>query len=319
MITVLVAHDDPEPFRADLEARFPQLRFVYATSPEAVPEALAAHAPEVAFSVKHSGFPGPAHRLIVQHRSIRWVHVGGSGYDHLQPWDRMRVTVTNSVGILSRFLAETTTGAMLALNCGLVGYLAQQRERVWQPRPFPPLAEQTLLVVGLGHIGLHVAANAKALGMEVIAVRRSGEPQPSVDEVHPPPALLDLLPRADVVSVHVPHNEETTHLIDAAALAAMKPDALLLNTARGAVVDEAALVRALAAGRLRGAYLDVFEVEPLPTSSPLWAMPNVLVTPHAADNVTAWPSRFARLFADNLERWLAGEPLVNVVLPVGAG
>ena len=107
----------------------------------------------------------------------------------------------------------------------------------------------------------------------------------------------------------------TRHLVDAAALAAMRPGAFLLNAARGAVVDEAALVDALRDGHLGGAYLDVFETEPLPAASPLWAMDNVLITPHASDVVVGWPARFAAHFADNLERWLAGKTLENVVDP----
>ena len=149
--------------------------------------------------------------------------------------------------------------------------------------------------------------------MRVIGVRRSRSPHPAVDETLGPDLLHQALGRADVVSMHVPASAATRHLVDAAALAAMKPGALLVNAARGAVVDEPALVEALRRGHLAGAYLDVFETEPLPPQSPLWAMDNVLLTPHAADAVVDWPRRFAAHFADNLERWLAGEPLVNVV------
>jgi phosphoglycerate dehydrogenase-like enzyme len=151
--------------------------------------------------------------------------------------------------------------------------------------------------------------------MRVIATRRTQAPSPEVDELHPPEALLDLLPRADVVSLHVRLTEATRHLIDARALVAMRPGALLLNTARGPVVDEPALIEALAGGHLGGAYLDVFEEEPLPPSSPLWRLPNVIITPHASDAVHDWAHRFAMLFADNLERWRRGEPLLNVVTP----
>ena len=139
---------------------------------------------------------------------------------------------------------------------------------------------------------------------------------PGVDELFGPGDLYAALGRADYVSLHVRANDETRHLIGAEALAAMKHGAVLINTARGLVVDESALVEALARGHLGGAYLDVFETEPLPGSSPLWDMENVLLTPHAGDNIHGWPRKFVvRLFADNLERWLAGEALVNVVRP----
>ena len=312
---VAILHDTPEDCRDLLEARFPALDFRYATSGEEVLPVLEESDPEAVLSIKHPGFPGPTHRPSVLHPSVRWVHVGGSGYDHMTPWDPERVTLTNSTGVLSPYLAETVIGAILALNGGFLHYVARQRERRWQPRPFVPLGEQTLLVVGPGAIGGRVATRAKALGMHVLAVRRSGVPPPGVDELFGPGDLHAALGRADYVSLHVRANDETRHLIGAEALAAMKHGAVLINTARGLVVDESALVEALARGHLGGAYLDVFETEPLPGSSPLWDMENVLLTPHAGDNVHGWPRKFVRLFADNLERWLAGEALVNVVRP----
>jgi D-2-hydroxyacid dehydrogenase (NADP+) len=179
--------------------------------------------------------------------------------------------------------------------------------------PFRTRSEQTLLVVGLGQIGSHVAANAKALGMRVLAIRRTQTPHPAVDGLYPPEALHEVLGQVDIVSLHLRLSEETRHLIDAPALAAMKPGALLVNTARGPIVDEAALIEALESGHLGGAYLDVFETEPLPPESPLWRLDNVIVTPHAAENIDDWPRRFAAFFADNLDRWRAGEPLKNLV------
>ena len=151
--------------------------------------------------------------------------------------------------------------------------------------------------------------------MRVLAVRRRRTPHPGVDELLAPNELHAALGRADYVSLHVRADDETRHLIDAPALAAMKRGAVLVNTSRGFVVDEAALAGALESGHLGGAYLDVFETEPLPESSPLWSFENVLLTPHASDNIHAWPRKFIRLFADNLERWLAGEALVNRVRP----
>ncbi len=313
MRPVLIAHNEPDDFRDLLAARFPVLRFVYAATAEAVVEGLAAHDPEVVFSVKHPGFPGPAHAPIPRHPSVRWIQVGGSGFDHLAPWDRDRITVTNGAGVLAPYLAESVTGAMLALACGFPNYAAQQRKRRWRPVPFTPLRGRTLLVVGFGHIGECVARNAKALGMRVLATRATPAPHPAADEMHGPDALASLLPQADIVSLHVRLDETTRGLLSREAIAAMKRGTCLLNTSRGAVVDEAALVDALRSGHLGGAYLDVFETEPLPAESPLWTMPNVILTPHASDNIVGWPRRFAELFADNLDRWRAGEPLVNPV------
>ena len=312
---IAVLHDTPEDCRDLLEDRFPDLRFHYATSSEEIGPVLEASDPVAVLSIKHPGFPGPAHRPAVLHPSVRWVHVGGSGYEHLGRWDPERVTLTNSAGVLSPYLAETVIGAILTLNGGFLHYVERRRERRWQPRPFVPLSRQTLLVVGLGAIGGRVATLAKALGMRVLAVRRRRDPHPAVDELLAPDELALALPRADYVTLHVRANEETRHLMDARALAAMKRGAVLVNTSRGLVVDEAALVAALESGHLGGAYLDVFSTEPLPASSPLWDFENVLLTPHASDNIHSWPREFIRLFADNLERWLAGKTLLNVVRP----
>ncbi len=310
---VLVLHDRPEDFRAPLAARFPNLAIEYATSGEAVPAALERLRPDVVFSVKQPNFPPADHRPAVDFPTVEWFQVGGSGYEHILPWDSERLTVTNCAGVLARFLAETVTGAILMLNGGFLRYLDQQRRAEWRQHYFRPLAGQTLAVIGLGQIGGHVAANAQALGMRVLGVRRSKTPHPAVDALYPPEALHQVLAEADAVTLHLRLDEKTRHIIDRAALAAMKPGALLINTARGPVVDEAAVITALEDGHLGGAYLDVFETEPLPADSPLWGLKNLILTPHVADSVPDWPARFAAFFADNLERWLAGEPLENLV------
>ena len=315
MSPVLIAHHEPDDFRDLLDARFPDEEFVYATNAHGVVDALARHDPEVAFSIKHPGFPSSAHVPIPAHPSIRWIQIGGSGFDHLLPWDTARITVTNGAGVLAPYLAESVTGAMLALGGGFLRYVEQQRARQWNPVAFTPVRDRTLLVVGLGRIGECVARNAKALGMQVLATRGSPAPHPAADEVHGPDALPALLPRADFVSLHLRLNPATRGLIGREAFAAMKPGAYLVNTSRGPVVDEAALIDALRSGHLAGAYLDVFETEPLPAESPLWTLPNVLITPHASDNIHGWPRRFAALFADNLDRWRTGEPLLNRVTP----
>ena len=315
MRPVLIAYDQPDEFRDLLSVRFPDVEFVYATNARGVREALAEHDPEVAFSIKHPGFPSPAHAPIPAHPSVRWIQIGGSGFDHLLPWDAARVTVTNGTGVLAPYLAESVTGAMLALGCGFLSYVEQQRARQWKPVAFTPLRDRTLLAVGFGKIGECVACNAKALGMRVVGIRATPAPHPAVNEMHGPEALHALLPAADFVSLHVRLNDATRGLISRTALAAMKPGAYLVNTSRGPIVDETALIGALRSGHLGGAYLDVFETEPLPAESPLWDMPNVLITPHASDNIHGWSRRFAALFADNLDRWRAGERLLNLVKP----
>lgn len=315
MKPVMIAHSEPDALRSLFGHRFPGAPIHYAATPEELVRTLEDYDPEVVLSIKQDSFPASTHRPVVEHPSVRWVQIGGSGYEHLQPWDDARLTVTNCAGVLAAYLAETVTGAILTLNGHFLRYADQQRDRLWRRFPFNPLSGQTLLVVGLGEIGGIVAGNAKALGMRVIATRRSDRPHPAADEIHPAEALPALLGRADFVSLHVRLNDETRHLINRDSLAAMKPGSFLLNSSRGSVVDESALVDAIERGHLAGAYLDVFESEPLPEASPLWGLPNVLITPHTADNIDGWELKFAAFFADNLERWLAGEPLVNLVSP----
>jgi phosphoglycerate dehydrogenase-like enzyme len=188
-----------------------------------------------------------------------------------------------------------------------------QAARRWQPWSFPAISGQTLLIVGTGAIGTAFAARAKAMGLKVIGLARRPEPRAPFDAVRPVAALPEIAGTCDYLSLNVRLAPETRHLVDAAVLAAMRPSAFLLNAARGAVVDETALVAALHERRIAGAYLDVFEDEPLPGTSPLWSFENVLMTPHMSDRVADWELRHARFFMDNLERWLKGEAPVNRV------
>ena len=275
--------------------------------------ALESGGPDVAFSIKHPGFPGETQAPILSAPNLKWLQVGGSGYEQFVPWDKERIVLTNAVGVLSKFLAETVVSAMLSLNCKLPTYAAQQREKIWRMVGFYPISDQTVLVVGAGAIGGYVADYCKALGMTVLGVRDSGRAHPSVDEMYTPDALRSLLPRADVVSLHVRANEDTRKMFNDELFGLMKTGALFINTARGMVVDEAALIRALERGQISNAYLDVFETEPLPSDNPLWTTDNVLITPHASDQVSDWPVRLASFFGDNLEHWLKDEPLVNVL------
>jgi len=171
--------------------------------------------------------------------------------------------------------------------------------------------------VGVGAIGGAVAERARAFGTTVLGVRCSPDGTEPVDELHPPEALPDLLPRADVVVLSLPATADTTGLVDDAFLAAMRPDAVLVNVARGAIVDEAALLRALDAGRPDFAVLDVVGTEPLPADSPLWAHEKVVVTPHSSSGGDGRFARGADLFAENLRRYTAGEPLLHEVRPGG--
>lgn len=312
---LLVLHSTPDEVLPTLLAGCPELSVAVARAPAEVVPALAAHRPGVVFSIKHGGFPGPAHRPAVHAESVRWVHVGGSGYEHLGAWDPARVTVTNSAGVLAPFLAERALAALLALGTGLRAHITDQAHTTWAPTRFRSLRGRTAVVVGLGHTGVALARLLRSLGMTVVGVRRTAQPHPDADEVV---ALADLdavLPRADVLSLHVRLTPETRGLIGSDQLDRLPRGAIVLNSARGPVLDAAALVHHLHADPSARAWLDVFDVEPLPASDPIWSQPGVLVTPHCADQVDDFPVHFARRFASLWQGTRTGRPLPALVSP----
>ena len=249
--------------------------------------------------------------------AVEWVSSSAVGID--QPvFGRLLargVLLTNGVGNNSLAVAQHALTLMLARARRLAEFREHQREERYVRIVCDELTEATVLIVGLGGIGRELARLCSALGMRVLAVRRSSAPEPFVDEVQPTAKLLDLLPVVDYVVLACPLTEETRGLIGPAALAAMKPTSYLVNVTRGEVVDTAALLAALRDGTVAGAALDVFDQEPLPAGHPLWTAPNVTITPHAAASSPLTPKRGARLFIDNLGRWVRGEPLRNVVPP----
>ncbi len=316
MVTILIHSDTPELFEERVRSRFPdrELTFVHCRTYDGIHAALEDARPDIVLSHKFDREPYPG-RAIADAPSVRWIHAGGTGVDHFAPWDERRLVVTNSPGLPRLAMSEYAIGAIYALNQNFPRYHRQQLRREWRRGTVRQSEAGTLVVVGLGRIGRAVCARAKAAGMSVIGVRRRAEPIQEADEVIPVDRLHEALARADYLVVIVPLTEETRGLIDAAALAAMKPGALVVNISRGGVVVDDALVAALESGQVRGACLDVFETEPLPEESPFWDMENVIVTPHVAGFVDGWQHGVADLFCDNLERWLAGKPLNDTVDP----
>ncbi len=312
---ILIAWSDAEGIAERLAARGVAPESLILASTDKAAQAALAERPEVVFSIRMDGSDNAVFADMVAADSVKWIHVGGSGVDHIPRWDEARLKVTNSKGVLAPFLAEVTIGAMISLSFGFAGYAKAQAERRWAPGVFSPLHGKTLAVVGYGAIGEEVAKRARAMGMRVIGVRRTPAPSPHVDDMRAPSALLRTLGEADVVSLHLRLNDETRKSFDAEKFAAMKPGAMFVNTSRGGVVDEPALIAALESGHLSKAYLDVTDVEPLPPESPIWTAPNLILTPHCSDQVDDWYLRFADFFVENLARWRAGDALRNPVAP----
>jgi len=298
-----------------LRKAFPQHTFTRADSDEATLAAIAAA--DVAFSARITR----AHLAAAPR--LRWIHSSAAGVGSMLFPEMVRssVTITNSRGNSSTTIAEHVMAVTLVLFRDLPLAWRRQAEKVWAQNEFDAgasirtLRGTRMLIVGLGSIGGETAQLAAGFGIHVVGIRRRADrpPPPGVAVVVPPEELLAELPSADVVVLAAPETAATRHLIGDRELAQMKDDAVLVNVSRGKLVDEAALLRALEAGRLRGAALDVFEHEPLAVASPLWDRPDVLITPHVSGFQSGhWP-RVTRLFADNLRRFEAGKPLANVV------
>ncbi len=262
-------------------------------------------------------------RLLARAPSLRWVHSAAAGVERLlTPAARARgLWITNARGVFSRPIAEYVLMMVLAVSRRLPQLLELQAERTWQPLEGRELRDVTLGIVGFGSIGRAVAELAAPFGPRIIATRRSPGPRPGDPPLPPgvelrgPEAFGDLLAASDFVILAMPLTVETEDLVDDRALALMKRTAWLVNVARGRLVVERALLRALGDGRLGGAVLDAFRDEPLPPGSPFYDLPNVIVTPH-----TSWSSgrvldRSVELFADNLRRFASGAPLHNRVDP----
>jgi glyoxylate/hydroxypyruvate reductase A len=244
---------------------------------------------------------------------LRWMHAMGAGVDWvLVPEFPEHVTVTRVPGVFGPWMREYVLARCFAVTQRLDAYRGFQKAGSWREDVIPErLVAKTMVIVGLGDIGRTIVAGARAVGMRVIGVSRSGRRVYEANRVYPLSGLTDALRQGDFVVLVLPLTEETRGLIGASALAAMKPTAWLFNIGRGAVVAEGALVEALRTRQIAGAVLDVFAQEPLPPSHPLWSLENVMVTPHISGPST--PSEMAPVFNDNLARWLSGRPLRHVV------
>jgi phosphoglycerate dehydrogenase-like enzyme len=251
--------------------------------------------------------------------NLRWFQAMNAGLERL---DRAGIlqrgfAVTNGSGLAAAPIAEWCIAAMFALAKQLPTFIRSQERHAWERvRGGVVLEGKTCGIVGLGAIGRETARRARALGMRVVACRRTVEgADPDCDEMLPYSDLHRLLAQSDFVVLCVPLTRETTHLIDAAALKAMKRTASILNIARGDVIDQEALIAALKDGTIASAALDVTTPEPLPPESELWDLPNVIITPHSSGASDRREGTGAALFLENLQRYLGGQPLRNLAKP----
>ncbi len=255
-------------------------------------------------------------------RRLRWVQspavgVGSLMFPELLASD---VVITSARGIRARAIAEHVLGVTIALARRLPDAIRAQAEHRWAQDELESANVRTLEgmrmgIVGLGAIGTEVAKLAVPFGLSISAVRRRAErPGPAgIQKIWPPDRLLDLLADSDVVVIAAPHTPDTKHLFGHRELRAMKRGAFLINVSRGKLIDDAALIAALADGHLGGAALDVFTREPLDRESPYWDMANVIVTPHTSGAMQDYWTPLVALFSENLRRFERGEPLINVV------
>lgn len=255
--------------------------------------------------------------LIERAANLRFIQAIGAGTDQFPHGELAGrdIRLASARGVNARAVAEHAMALILALSRRLPEARDNQHRRVWRQmigdfsQREDELGGKTLLVVGLGDIGGRLAKLAKAFDMRVVGLRRDPAlGAGAADQVEPMSALKSLLPEADFVALTCPLTPETTNLIDAGALARMKPSSYLINVARGRVVDEPALIEALTANRIAGAALDVTVEEPPPAESPLWAMEQVLITPHTAGETRRYEDNVIEILRDNLDRLWRGDP-----------
>lgn len=314
MLTVTVIGNPSDPSLKPLE-RLPQdiqltVSDDFETLQKCVPESEV-----IAIGVFHAGVWKKAVPLAAK---ARWFHAFGTGVEHLLTPETVAhpAVMTNGRGVFRRPLGDWTVAMMLHFAFDIPRVTRQQREQKWQPFTAPGIEGRTLGIIGYGGIGSAAAERAKPFGVRILALRRRpnlSQNDPVIDKFYPPAQINELIAASDYVLLATPLTRETDGLMGAAQIAVMKTSAVLINVGRGQVVDEAALIRALETGAIRGAALDVVRQEPLPAPHPLYSLPNVLLSPHTADHVEGFLIPAVECFVENFARYKKGEPLQNVV------
>jgi phosphoglycerate dehydrogenase-like enzyme len=248
---------------------------------------------------------------------VRWVHSRAAGLDNVlfPELVESQIVLTNGRGVFSASLGEFVLAAISYFAKDFRRMIRNQTAGIWEPFDVQEMSGQTVGILGYGDIGRAVASRVHAMGMRVLATKRrvSGSTDPLVEHFYRPEERREMIARCDYIVATAPLTEETRHMISDAEFAAMKPTAVVINVGRGPLIDEAALLRALSAERIKGAALDVFENEPLPAGHPLFKMENVLLSPHCADHTADWQDQAMLFFLKQYARFEKGEPLENIV------
>ncbi|HVD31609.1 MAG TPA: D-2-hydroxyacid dehydrogenase [Methylomirabilota bacterium] len=291
-------------------ARFPEDRILAIADEKGLGAAADA---EVAFSGNN---PRRVRQLLDATPKLRWYHTVSAGVENmpLPELAQRGIVLTNNSGSYDIQIAEHLMAFVFAASRQLHRYRDNQRASDWKEQQHQELRDATIVVYGMGSIGGEIARLASAVGMRVIGVRRKAGPsEPGIDRVVAADRLAEVVGEADYLAIAAPLTSATRGAISREVISRMKPTAWIMNIARGAIVDEPAMVEALQAKRIAGAALDVFTTEPLPKESPLWTLENVIITPHHSGSSPRAGERTLALFAENLRRYKAGEPLMNRV------
>jgi len=284
---IILHNDKTEGLVEQLLARFPDADYRTCDSYEALPSLIDSYRPDIVYSIRFAGTAGFPRDALFGANGPRWLANGGAGTDHFGQWDAGTTTVTNAAGVAADMMAEYVFGGFLHFTLDVPGLQKDKAAKVWNGRTVAPLFGKTLVVVGLGHTGQAIALRAKAFGMHVLGTR----------------------------AICTPLTPATRGIIGADEIASMKSGVVLADVSRGGVVAQSALLDGLTRHHIAGAALDVFETEPLPTSSPFWDLDNVIISPHCSSVHADWEAASFELFLKNLTHWVKHEDLINVVDP----
>jgi phosphoglycerate dehydrogenase-like enzyme len=313
-ITVLVLADPAAPALKELDALGPGVTVKIGKTADALGDAVAGA--RVLFN--WTGSKPEVLRIMEHAPKLEWIHAMYAGLDRslFPELIQSKIPLTNGSGVFSQSLGEFVMLGILYFAKNIPRRLQAKAEHRWDVFDNVEISKQTVGIVAHGDIGRAVAWRAKALGMRVLALRKDPSPRAGdehVDRIYAAPELHAMLPECDYVAVTAPLTSATTGMIGKREFELMKPAAVILNVGRGPVINEAAMIEALQNKRIRGAALDVFDVEPLPPDSPLWSLDNVLLSAHCADHVEGWVESAVIFFIEQFHRWKNGQPLRNIV------